>query len=573
MEQVDEIKQKTDMVALVSEYVILKRAGRNYKGLCPFHGEKSPSFMVNPELQIYKCFGCGKGGDCFSFLQDIEGMNFSESLQHLAKKVGVVLTRYKPSEGEAKRERMIGINAMAAEAYHWLLTKHATGKVALDYLKQRGVTDEAIERFRLGYSPDDWHFLEGFLVKKKHYTVEELAAVGLLGKSERTQKYYDRFRQRIMFPLSNNRGQVVGFSGRVLPGADEKAGGKYVNTSETEIYHKSELLYGLDINRSDIKRENMAVVVEGEMDVIASWQAEVKNVVAIKGSALTERQVELLRRLCETVVLSLDGDLAGDAAARRGIEIAQKSGLFVKILNSKSEDLNPKHFKDAGEWAVADAAGWKKAVEQAIPIYDFYLQSAVERCGLSAQGKKQIGQELVPILAKIEDDILRAHYINLIAMTLGVREEDVRAQLGKIRPTASVNPTVGRGVVVGEKKTRREVIEEYLVALAVRHEKIGALFAVVDAWPFEEGFWKRVVEALRTVPDVAQLPVELRSRVEDLLMQEDRVTEVEKVWERAVLDLEELILREQLDQFKGQEDRLVDMAKITRRLSDLTRTR
>ncbi len=201
--------------------------------------------------------------------------------------------------------------------------------------------------------------------------MEELEEAGLVIRGTR---YYDRFRDRLMFPLNNARGQTVGFAGRVLPGADEKAGGKYVNTPETEIYHKSQLLYGLEITRSEIKLTGWAVVVEGEIDAIASYQAGVKNVVAIKGSALTEKQVELLRRICETVVLGLDADVAGDAAARRGIAMADKAGLSVKIVDAQSASIKPDKFKDPGEWAIKKPDGWKGGVEKAIPIYDFYIE-------------------------------------------------------------------------------------------------------------------------------------------------------------------------------------------------------
>ena len=216
---------------------------------------------------------------------------------------------------------------------------------------------------------------------------------------------------------------MVGFAGRVMPGASEKEGGKYVNTPETEIYHKSELLYGLDVTRAEIKNAGWVVVVEGEIDVIASWQAGVKNVVAIKGSALTEKQVELLRRICDTVVLALDTDVAGDAASRRGIEIADKNGLMIKMVKLLGA-------KDPGEYAIADAEGWKKAVAEAIPIYDFYLQSAMERYGLDVTGKKRMGQELLPIWAGISDEIVKAHYVRKLADILGV-EEAVWSQLAK----------------------------------------------------------------------------------------------------------------------------------------------
>src|SRR3989344_7942732 len=245
--QVEEIKRKIDIVSLISESVQLKKAGRNYKGLCPFHGEKTPSFMVNPELQIFKCFGCQVGGDAFTFLQKIEGMDFYESLQTLAKRTGVELVSYRPSGQEELRERLIRINSLASEYYHYLLTKHELGKKALEYLKKRKISDESISKFKLGYAPEGWDYLFKFLTQKKKFETLDLERVGLINKT------YDRFRNRVIFPLFSARGQVLGFAGRLLPGSTDKSG-KYINTSETEIYHKSEMLYGLDITRSEIKQ-------------------------------------------------------------------------------------------------------------------------------------------------------------------------------------------------------------------------------------------------------------------------------------------------------------------------------
>ena len=555
MDQVEEIKGKVDIVELIQEHVPLKRAGRNFKGLCPFHGEKTPSFIVNPELQIWKCFGCSKGGDAYSFLQQIEGMEFGEALSNLAKRVGVTLESYKPTQGEQVKERLVKINTLAGQAYHYLLTQHKLGQGALEYVKGRGISDEAIEKFRIGYAPESWGLMLEFLVRKKKLAVEDLQRAGLIIKGQRD---YDRFRNRIVFPLSNHRGQIVGFAGRVMPGADEKAGGKYVNTPETEIYHKSELLYGLDITRAEIKAKGQAVVVEGEIDAIASWQGGVKNVVAIKGSALTEKQVELLRRICDTVILALDTDMAGDAAARRGISIADSVGLMVKVINSKSETLNPKHFKDPGDWAIADPEGWKKAVAGAIPVYDFYLQSAVERYGLDVTGKKKIGQELLPIWAGISDEIVKAHYIKLLAKTLGVEEEDVRAQLGKTQKLQN-SKTQSNEQMTNDKttKSRREILEEYIIELALKGGKTNELPEM------KTDFWKRVAEELMENADPRKLPEELRERAQMLLLREGEFEE--KEWQTALRELEELEVRERIAAGEG------DIGKLAKRLGELTK--
>jgi len=470
----------------------------------------------------------------------MEGMEFGEALQHLADRTGIKLVSYKPTQGEQIKEKLMGINSLTGQVYHWMLTQKG-GKEALEYVKKRGISDEAIEKFNIGFVPNNWDAITKFLIGKKKYSLDDVTRAGLAVKN------YDRFRNRIMFPLNNARGQVVGFAGRVLPGADEKAGGKYVNTPETEIYHKSELLYGLDVTRSEIKNLGWAVVVEGEIDAIASWMAGVKNVVAIKGSALTEKQVELLRRLCDTIVLALDTDVAGDAAARRGIEIADKNGLMVKMVKLEGA-------KDPGEYAIADPEGWKKAVAEAIPVYDFYLQSAVDRYGLEVAGKKKIGQELLPIWANISDEIVKAHYIKLLAKVLEVEEEDVRAQLAKV-PSA-------KGQVLSEPSpqhiapsTRREILEEYVVELALKGGK--------ELPELKTDFWARVGEELGKNPDVKKLPEELRERTQELLLKDGEFEE--KNWQTALDELEEMGIREQISAGAG------DVRQLSKRLSELTK--
>lgn len=551
MDQVEEIKSKVDMAELVGQYVVLKKAGRNFKGLCPFHGEKTPSFMVNPELGIYKCFGCGEGGDAYSFLQKIEGMDFSEALSNLAKRVGVELVSYKPSQGEQVKEKLLSINALTAEVYHYMLTKHKAGKAALEYIKERGIGADTVEKFKIGFAPNSWDFLLKFLVEKKKYGLELVRKTGLVVEG----KSYDRFRNRIVFPLDNPRGQVVGFAGRVLPEQESRRAGeqaKYVNTPETEVYHKGELLYGFDITRAEIKSAGTCVVVEGEIDMMASWQAGIKNVVAIKGSALTEKQVELLSRVCDTLVLGLDADLAGDKAARRGIEIAQKRGLFVKIVSFDGK------YKDPGEMAIADANLWKEAVAKAVGIYDFYIDSTVGRYGLDAQGKVRIMQELGPIWGGIEDEVMKSTYVQKLATVLGVREEDVRAQIEKAPnalPSHSAPPQ--RGYVGDRQVPRREILEEYVIELALKGGKTEGLPEM------KTDFWKRAAEELAKDSDPRKLPEELRERTQILLLKEGEFKE--KEWETALRELEELDIRTKIGSEEG------DARKLTKRLSELTK--
>jgi len=562
VDQVEEVKSKTDIVELIQSYVPLKRAGRNYKANCPFHGEKTPSFMVNPDLQIYKCFGCGAAGDVFSFVERMEGMEFGEVLQSLAKKAGVVLKSWRPSKSEQDRERLMGINSLAAKTYHWVLMEHPSGKPALKYIQGRGITQESIEKFNLGYAPKGWDFLGKYLTGKKKYAAEDLERAGLAVEGRR----YDRFRDRIMFPLTNSRGQVVGFAGRVMPGADEKAGGKYVNTPETEIYHKGDLLYGLDLTRSEIKQAGWAVIVEGELDAIASYQAGVKNVAAIKGSAVTQSQVEMLRRVADTLVLGLDADSAGDLASRRGIELAEKAGLMVKIINSKSETINPKQYKDPGEWAIADAEGWRKAVESAVPIYDFYLESAVRRYGLEIGGKKKIGQELLPLWAQINDEIVKGHYISRLASVVGVREEDIRAQLAKISKPELLSPkqALKPQEPNDQKSKSREAREGRVVALGIMGEKGAELQSEKVAGLIKSNLWQRVLREMGEKGDVKLLSAELREKVGEMLMTEEEFSE--KNWQEAIRLLE---LTEVEERIKEPRD-LKSLAALARKKAELT---
>jgi len=584
VDQVEEVKSKIDIVELISEYLPLKKAGRNWKGLCPFHGEKTPSFMVNPELQIFKCFGCSVGGDAFSFLQQMEGMEFGEALKLLAKRTGVTLTSYRPSMTEERKDRLLSANTLARDYYHFVLTKHALGKEAGKYLDKRGVTGDSVERYKLGFAPDGWDFLMKYLEGKKSFKREELSGAGLVVEG----KSYDRFRNRIMFPLNNHRGQTVGFAGRVMPGADETAGGKYVNTPETEVYHKGDLLYGLDVNKTEIKTAGWVVVVEGELDSIASWQAGVKNVVAIKGSALTLKQVEILRRYVDTVVLALDADLAGDAAARRGIEVAQKQGLIVKIVNAGSEELNPKKYKDPGEWGIGDPEGWIKAVEAAIPIYDFYLESAVKRHGLDAVGKTKVGRELLPLWAGIDDEIMKAHYVKKLAGILEVGEEDVRKQMEKAinTSTSATKPSTPEAAKLPENtNTRREMVEEYLIGLAVRGGQISKLLKEASEL-IKSAFWVKVLETWdkhegKTTKEkdiVAPLPKELRERVEGLFLAEDDLndTEWEKEWGKQMKILEMVEIEEEILKClpKAEESGVAQkLKKLISRKAELTRDR
>lgn len=559
-DQLEEIRRKIDIVELVNEYVPLKKTGRNFKALCPFHSEKIPSFIVSPERQIFKCFGCGEGGDIFGFLMKMEGMEFGEALRTLAKRAGVKLRRYRPSESERQKQLLYEINHLASEYYHYLLTKHLAGKKALNYILGRGIARESLARFKLGYSPNLWEALQDFLVKRKRYRIDDLERAGLVIKSEKGRGYYDRFRGRLMFTLRDRRNNVVGFAGRTLDPKQEEA--KYINTPETLIYHKSDLLYGLVETKAAIKKADEAIVVEGELDAISSIQAGVENVIALKGTALTQGQIDLLGRFTKNLTLAMDQDVAGDQAARRGIELADAAGMAIKVIEVKGG-------KDPDEVAQKNPKRWRQQVKKAVPIYDYFLDSAFSRFDArTAEGKRKISLELTPILAKISNKVVQAHYIRQLADRLRVEEEAVATEAAKfITEESAKAPSKRKDYEEVEKMSRREILEEHLLALAFQSENWLLLRKREIQKLIKTPRFQRIVEALaeyfkryKTLDSqrlVKMLPAELKEAFDKLYLLEiaDLIENEEKFKNelaKTKLALRKLDLKEMLREISNQ---------------------
>lgn len=497
MTDVEQIKAKIDIVNFLSEYITLKKAGRNFKALCPFHSEKTPSFIVSPERQSWHCFGaCAEGGDVIGFLQKWEGIEFLEALKILAKRAGVTLSHYTQSETSQLKDRLYEINHLASEFFHYLLVSHSLGRKTMDYLKERHIKPQIAKTFMLGYAPDSWDSLFRYLAKKG-YNRDDIYTAGLLVKSERGT-YYDRFRGRLMFTLRDHRGNIVGFSGRKLPSRDEKdlpAGreeAKYVNTSETPVYIKGNTLYGLDITKEAIKKEKEAVVVEGEFDFLASYQSGVSNAVAIKGSALTGGQILLLKRYTEDVILALDSDFAGNEAARRGLEIAENSGLSVRVVKLL-------YGKDPAECIEKDPQLWIKSVKKPIPIYDFIIENAISKYGKDdASAKKKVGSEAVPFLAKITNPIVASHYIKYFAKTLLVSEEGVETAIRQFQKKQQFLPEKIEAIT--KKMQRDALLENHLLSLIIQSEKpedsLSAVSSIVTSSDFCQPVHRKIMELL-----------------------------------------------------------------------------
>lgn len=462
-DQVAEVKARTDIVSIIGERIELKKAGRNYKSTCPFHGEKTPSFMVSPELQIFKCFGCGEAGDVFAFLEKYEGMEFKEALKYLADRAGIKLERGDFGQSSEK-EKMIEINTQALRFYNYLLLTHPIGKKALEYLlKDRGLKKETIEEFQLGFSPDSPDALRKFLIDKKKFSPQEveLAGIGIV----RGSNVYDRFGGRVIFPLFDHRGNPIGFAGRILPW-DKRETGKYINSPETPVYHKSNVLYGLNLTRGNIKKKKVAIIVEGELDAISSYQAGIKNVVAIKGSALTAEQVKLLSRFANKFILALDADIAGDAAARRGLMIAGNAGVEVKVAELTD-------YKDPDEAARGNIESYKNDLINARIVWDYLIDSVFARLGgETGSGKAKISKELMPLLSEIEDKIVQAHYANVVARKLGVPLAAVTEEISKATQRSETPGVEAKTpqAPTPEGRGRQELLEERLLTLSFQKD-------------------------------------------------------------------------------------------------------
>ncbi len=415
---VEDIKSRLNIVDLIGEYVRLQKSGTNWKGLCPFHREKTPSFMASEEKQIWHCFGCGKGGDAIGFLMEIEGIEFKEALRILAEKTGVELPKYNRQEekGGISKKKILEILELAAKFYEKQLWDGAGKNKILPYLYNRGLKEESIKDFRLGYAPDGWDNLLKFLAGRG-YTTEEIARTGLLVSKNESGKgnYYDRFRDRITFPIADVMGQVVGFSARVAPGGDETQA-KYVNTPETEVYHKSKVLYGLNRAKQNIKNENAAVVVEGNMDVIAAHQAGIKNTVAVSGTALTPEQVDIIKRYSNKLKMLFDMDRAGQQATKRSAEICFQKEMSISVVTLPEG-------KDAAELVNKNPQEFTKAVKKSEPAMEYFFNSYFQKFDKDKiEDKKVIASELLNIIKNFGNAIEKSHWIRKLSQKLEVEE-------------------------------------------------------------------------------------------------------------------------------------------------------
>ena len=417
----DEVRAAVNIVSLVSEYVALKKRGRNHVARCPFHNEKTPSFNVSEEKQIFMCFGCGLGGDVFKFLMQIEHLTFPEAVRFLADRRGIKLpevTAAAPAPAGPNTDTLRKAMAEAAAIYHRALLESQEGKQALAYLGERGITRETVDRFQLGYSPASGDALIQ-LMKSRGYTLEVLEECGLAKRSEDGSRFYDNFRGRIMFPITDVQGRPLAFGGRTMGDRPPK----YLNSPETRLYNKSRNLFGLSFSKEAIKAQDQAILVEGYMDFIIPFQHGVENLVASLGTALTQQQVELLGRYTREVVVSYDPDSAGIAAAQRSLDLFLEGDFRVKILRLPAGQDPDVFVRTAGPEEYRKRAG------ESVPYLEFLLDAAIQNEGvLDAKKKVRVMNAVLPYLAKLPSAVERSDYVFQFARRLGIEDQQLLAE-------------------------------------------------------------------------------------------------------------------------------------------------
>jgi DNA primase len=421
----EEIRNRCDIVDIISEYVHLKPAGKGFKGLCPFHGEKTPSFMVSPEKQLFHCFGCGEGGNVFNFLMKYEKISFFEAVKMLAKKSGVSLPVDEEKENflNRQKERLYKLNNLAANYYRECLFKTNQGKKIINYLKKRGINDTSVEKYRLGYAPPGWDALTNFL-KKKGYSYEELIKARIINKSKIEGKYIDYFRDRIIFPIFSLSGRVIGFGGRVF----DDSLPKYINSPETLVYNKGSNLYSLNFAKEDIRKKDYLIIVEGYTDVLITQQYEFNNVAASLGTALTTRQIDLIKRFTDMVLIAYDADSAGNMATLRSLDLLVKAGLEVKVI-----DL-PQGYDPADFLIKKGRTPFQNLIDRSLSLIDYRLKLLYSKYSIKTiEGKVKIIKGIIPTLSVIGNEVELRAQTKKISEELKLSEEAILIELKRYK--------------------------------------------------------------------------------------------------------------------------------------------
>ncbi len=506
MEPKEQIKQRLDIADLISDYLPLKPAGSgSFKALCPFHSEKTPSFYISREKEIWHCFGCDMGGDIFSFVMEMDGMTFPEALRHLGKKAGVKIPEYRRDPKKDEKQFLYDLNKLAANFYEAVLHKHTDGAVAKEYIRGRGIDDDLSKTFRLGYAADEWEALSTFL-KKRGFKDDRIIAAGLAKRTRDGKKIIDRFRGRLMIPLHDGSGRIVGFTARLIK--KDAEGPKYLNSPETLIYHKSDVLYGLHLAKKGIRQQKTAIIVEGNLDVIASHKAEVTHIVASSGTALTTEQLRQLKKSTDTLLFAFDADAAGFQAAKRGMHLAQSLGMHVRVI------IIPESAgKDPDDVVQKDPALWKNLVESHVPVMEYHLSHALAVTDMTrVEEKRRAAHALVDELSRLKDPVDRSHWRERVSDALRVpidalkelesQQSDPAGRDKKSARTSAKNSTNASIQPRGSTASRRTKAcraADIMVGLLLCFPEIGKEHEELTNDELPDGFHREVYKNLRLV--------------------------------------------------------------------------
>lgn len=493
---VEEIKSRLDIVEVIHGYLKITKAGSNWKGLCPFHSEKTPSFMVTPARQMWHCFGCGEGGDVFSFVQKVEGLEFADVLRMLAEKAGVKLQKQDP-QVQSQRKGTYEICELASRFFERQISSKA-GQLASEYLKSRGVSSESIENFRIGWAPDSWQSLRDFL-RSENYSDKEIESAGLVVRRESTQtdadltqtdaektfrefsvssassasSYHDRFRHRIMFPICDSQGQVVGFSGRIFDKVKGKTvhpeAGKYINIPNTLLYNKSFALFGIDKAKSAIRESGNCILVEGNLDVVMSHQAGVRNAVATCGTAFSQDHSKILKRYTDRLLFAFDADSAGDNALKKSIGIAMASGLSVSAVSIPFG-------KDTADAVKENPDLWKESASKPIPYIGYLISRSMENFLGTLDSKKSVLANVLPFIKIISSPLDRDFWLEEISRKIDVQKDVLNSEMRRAVPADSSQPASQPVFLAGKTEDASRFPglrqEEYLLSLLIRYPEL-----------------------------------------------------------------------------------------------------
>ncbi|MDD5013046.1 MAG: DNA primase [Candidatus Pacebacteria bacterium] len=533
--EIEEIKSRLNIVDVISNYIKLEKAGINYRARCPFHDEKSASFFVSPSRQIWHCFGgCNEGGDIFKFVMKIEGIEFYDALKLLANRAGVELKHSKEWKKEKnQRQILLDLSEKACLFFEYQLEKSKKGLEAKEYLLNRGLKKDTIKKWRIGYSPDTWQGLSDFLISRG-FNREDIIKAGLAIQKD---KMFDRFRGRIMFPITGFNSEAIGFTGRIF-GKDEKDEAKYLNSPATILYDKSKAIYGIDKAKVEIRRKDFCVLVEGNVDCIMSHQAGIDNCIATSGTALTNLHLNIIKRYSKKLVLAFDMDSAGNKATEKAIEMADE--FEIKVV-PRSQDKDPADIilKEGEEV-------WKKMIEKSKPISDFFFELALfDRDTKVIEDKKKILKEFLPRVKKMENAIEQSYWIEKLVDTLKIKEDDIRKELKKINIQKQ---EIEEKECFVDKKTRRQMIEEKILALVIK--KRDRINLLKDFTLFSSPF-KEVLEKIKENKEITfeELKEEFKDNFNFLsyiFLKSEVIeeTEEDEEFKMCVFEIENLIIKE-----------------------------